>query len=237
MIFIHLNSSISGEKSLYASDLINGFLVLSIYLAFDSFTSNWQEKIFSSWTVSSFAMMAAINGYSITLTTTSMVEQGDLSSTMSLLADSTALRRDLVILAGFGLIGQIFVFYTIREYGALIFTGIMMVRQFAAIALSSIIYHHDVNWFGVLIVFGGLVVLRMVKQGIIRLDAGKLFGKFAQKRSAHDILTRSVIAWNQISRHFSKLKSQRWSVSPTKFFWTLKSDYIDACIYKYSNTA
>ena len=46
------------------------------YLAFDSFTSNWQDELFTRYRVTSLQMMAGVNFFSVLLTFVSLLEQG-----------------------------------------------------------------------------------------------------------------------------------------------------------------
>jgi len=52
-------------------------------------------------------------------------------------------------------IGQLFIFYTIAQFGAVTFTIIMTIRQGLAILLSCLVYHHPVSIVGV----GGILLV------------------------------------------------------------------------------
>ncbi|KAI1289568.1 Adenosine 3'-phospho 5'-phosphosulfate transporter 1 [Halotydeus destructor] len=137
-------------------NLLDGLLVLALYLTFDSFTSNWQGKLFEKYKISTWQMMAAVNSYSIFLTSTSLAEQGELLPALSTVLSSFALTRDCILLSLFSAAGQLFVYYTIANFGALIFVTIMTLRQAFAIILSCIIYGHALHplgFFGIFIVF------------------------------------------------------------------------------------
>ena len=56
-------------------------------------------------------------------------------------------------------IGQLFIFFTIAEFGPVVFTIIMTLRQAFAILLSCLIYGHPVGLlgiFGITVVFSAL---------------------------------------------------------------------------------
>lgn len=134
----------------------SGLFVLVLYLLFDSFTSNWQGKLFEKYQVSTWQMMAAVNFYSILLTSTSLTQQGDLSPALKLVFSSWNLLVDCLLLSFCSAAGQLFVFHTISKFGALVFVTIMTLRQAFAILLSCVIYHHilkPVGIFGILLVF------------------------------------------------------------------------------------
>lgn len=55
--------------------------------------------------------------------------------------------------------GQLFILYTIREFGALVFATIMTSRQFLSILLSCLLFLHPLSggqWVGTAAVFGAL---------------------------------------------------------------------------------
>lgn len=125
-----------------SSFLTSGLIILSLYLAFDSFTSNWQQSLFSRYSVTRWDMMAATNFYSILLTLTSLYQLGNLKPAFKLLASSTSLLTDCLIMSIMSSVGQLFVYYTIEQFGSVLFSVIMTLRQFLAILLSCAIYGH-----------------------------------------------------------------------------------------------
>lgn len=180
IIFLHGNhnvhpSSPSTKESDNSTDsqsintsakLANGLIVLALYLLFDSFTSNWEENIFHKYRISSWQMMVTLNLCSIILTLTSLTEQGNLVPALITITSCNQLFRDVLYMAFSSTIGQFFVFYTISNFGALIFTMIMTLRQIFAILLSFIIYHHSISIesiLGITIVFTAIISLRFVK--------------------------------------------------------------------------
>ncbi|CAF4573977.1 unnamed protein product, partial [Rotaria sp. Silwood2] len=47
-------------------------------------------------------------------------------------------------------IGQLFIFSTIEEFGPVVFTIIMTIRQAFSILLSCIFYGHHLSWYSIL---------------------------------------------------------------------------------------
>ena len=141
------------------SDSVNyfgGLVILVLYLTFDSFTSNWQTVLFDRYKMSTLHMMAAVNFFSILLTSTSLIEQGDLWPAFRLILHNNSLLTDCILLSIFSAVGQLFVFYTISTFGALVFVTIMTLRQAIAILLSCLVYGHSlapVGLFGIVMVF------------------------------------------------------------------------------------
>ena len=56
-------------------------------------------------------------------------------------------------------IGQIFIFYTVKSFGAVIFAIIMSVRILCSTVLSCLVYSHsitEIGYVGILMVFGAV---------------------------------------------------------------------------------
>ncbi|CAG2112765.1 unnamed protein product, partial [Medioppia subpectinata] len=73
----HHHKSMDLESS--TDHYYGGLFILVLYLTFDSFTSNWQTVLFEKYKMSTLHMMASVNFFSILLTSTSLIEQGDLT--------------------------------------------------------------------------------------------------------------------------------------------------------------
>jgi len=58
-----------------------------------------------------------------------------------------------VVLSVCSAVGQLFIYYTINEFGAIVFIIIMTLRQAMAIILSCFIYSHPISAMGVIGVF------------------------------------------------------------------------------------
>lgn len=65
----------------------------------------------------------------------------------------------MLIMAICSAVGQLFIFYTIKQFGPLAFATIQTVRQFLSVVLSILFFHHPINQMeavGILIVFAAL---------------------------------------------------------------------------------
>ena len=54
----------------------SGLILLASYMLFDSFTSNWQGALFTTYNMSSIQMMCGVNLFSCLFTTVSLIQQG-----------------------------------------------------------------------------------------------------------------------------------------------------------------
>jgi drug/metabolite transporter (DMT)-like permease len=144
------------ERSAGHRGLISGLIILGLYLTFDSFTSNWQQSLYTQYDISNWQMMAAINFYSILLTLTSLHQLGSLRPTLKMLASSTSLLTDCLTMSVMSSIGQMFVYYTIKRFGSVLFAVIMTFRQLLSILISVLVFGHNIAFgslFGLALVF------------------------------------------------------------------------------------
>lgn len=79
MLFFLLGSG-SGIQPHATSTItsMTGLLLLTLYLTFDSFTSNWQADLFKTYAMTSIQMMCGVNLFSTLFTATSLTVQGGI---------------------------------------------------------------------------------------------------------------------------------------------------------------
>lgn len=136
-----------------------GAIILIGYMAFDSFTSNWQSELFTTYKMSTIQMMFGTNLFSCLLTMWSMIEGGNFLSAVAFMMSHPAFCVHAFILSLASATGQLFIYYTIQSFGPVVFTIIMTIRMMLSIMLSCIIYHHPLSAqaiLGVIIVFVAL---------------------------------------------------------------------------------
>ncbi|XP_023212545.1 adenosine 3'-phospho 5'-phosphosulfate transporter 1-like [Centruroides sculpturatus] len=134
----------------------SGFVILVGYMLFDSFTSNWQGKLFNQYHMSSVQMMCGVNLFSCIFTSVSLLQQGAFYRSVSFMFQFSQFFMDCVLLSICSAMGQLFIFYTISQFGPVAFVIMMTVRQAIAILLSCLIYQHPLNiegGIGITIVF------------------------------------------------------------------------------------
>ena len=134
---------------------MSGVILLVMYLAFDAFTSNWQGELFTKYKMSSIQMMVGVNLFSVLFTGLSLIEQGGFLESVAFMGRQSKFIFDVVLLSICSATGQLFIFYTISQFGAVVFTIIMTTRQALAILLSCIVFLHPITAIGI---FGVLVV-------------------------------------------------------------------------------
>jgi solute carrier family 35 (adenosine 3'-phospho 5'-phosphosulfate transporter), member B2 len=147
----------SGPVDLHnrATTTASGLIILAGYLMFDSFTSNWQSELFRTYQVTSMEMMAGVNLFSVLLTSTSLVQQGAFGLAADFASRHPLFVGHVLALSVASAVGQLFIFYTIAQFGAVTFTIIMTIRQGLAILLSCLVYSHSVSMIGI----GGIFIV------------------------------------------------------------------------------
>lgn len=134
-----------------------GLLMLTIYIVFDSFTSQWQSRVYQEHkTVDQYQMMFAVNSWSIVLTMSALLMSGELWTALRFIAQNPEALLDNVTIAVTSATGQLFIYYTIRKFGPVVFTIIMTTRQIFSIVLSTLSFGHHmgpVAYLGAIVVF------------------------------------------------------------------------------------
>lgn len=154
----------SGHSS---SDSSFGVFLLALYLCCDSFTSQWQSRVFKSYGIDQFQMMLGVNIWSMVLTGVTLYMSGEFFTSFAfMLADSTALGH-MVILSITSATGQLFIFYTLKEFGPVVFTIIMTTRQIFSLFFSLVLFGHTISAVGWISIIGVFVVVfnRLYKSG------------------------------------------------------------------------
>jgi adenosine 3'-phospho 5'-phosphosulfate transporter B2 len=133
-----------------------GILLIVGYMGTDSFTSNWQSKVFKQYGVGSTEMMMYANAFSSGFTALGLLVTMEILSVGAYLIANPSICVHMLIMAICSGIGQLFIFYTIKEYGPLVFATIQTVRQFLSVVLSIVFFAHPINAMealGIAIVF------------------------------------------------------------------------------------
>jgi adenosine 3'-phospho 5'-phosphosulfate transporter B2 len=141
---------------------LSGLVFLLMYICFDSFTSQWQDKVYQKYgrsNVDPYQMMLGVNSSAILITTAGLVISGDIPPIVEFLKANPSVFQYNIITAITSASGQLCIYYTIKEFGPIVFTIIMTTRQMISICISSIIFGHKltvVALLGACLVFGVL---------------------------------------------------------------------------------
>ena len=131
-----------------ATELI-GLVFLVCYVCFDSFTSQWQDRVYTKYgreSVDQYQMMLGVNSSAIIITTVGLVITGDFPIVYEFLVANPQVFTYNVITAITSASGQLCIFYTIKEFGPIAFTIIMTTRQMFSICISAVVFGHLISW-------------------------------------------------------------------------------------------
>lgn len=146
-------------KKASAEDSWFGLLLMLGYLAFDGFTSTFQEKLFSGYQMTIYNQMLYVNLCSGFMSMGFLVASGKVMDSIAFLTKYPAVIADMSILSFSAVSGQFAITYTIKEFGALLYATIMTIRQFLSVFMSNLIFRHGMTpmqWLGAVTVFGAL---------------------------------------------------------------------------------
>lgn len=154
-----------------ASAKWTGVMLLGLFLFFDSFTSQFQSRMFQRHVdLSMVEMMFATSAYSTVLSAITLVHTHELSDAIKFVYEHSEIHLHFFLFSICSTIGQLFIYYTIKNFGAVVFTLIMTTRILLSIGLSCILYGHTVSGMGFL---GLIVVLVAVLYRIKRKAQGQ----------------------------------------------------------------
>ncbi|XP_022660492.1 adenosine 3'-phospho 5'-phosphosulfate transporter 1-like [Varroa destructor] len=144
-----LSRPVNSNKPRVESTSFSGAIILATYMLTDSFTSNWQGELFNKYKMSFIQMMCGVNLYSTLLTFVSLLQQGALMTSLRFASTHYMFAYDCIVLSICSATGQLFVFYTISQFGPVSFVIMMTIRQAVAIPLSCLIYRHSIDALGI----------------------------------------------------------------------------------------
>lgn len=132
-----------------------GILLMGGYLGFDGFTSTFQDKLFKGYSMDIYNQVFYVTLCSSFLSMTGLLVQQQWSLALEFIQRHPDCLYDILLLSMVATASQFFISYTIRTFGALIFSTIMTTRQLTSILLSCMWFAHPLSWQQL---FGGVVV-------------------------------------------------------------------------------
>jgi len=135
------------------------FLMLG-YLLFDGFTSTFQDKLFSGYKMSTYNQIFYVQACSAVFSGFSLLTSGQLVPAIEFVQRHPDAFAHAFTLSGASTCSNLFISWTIKSFGALIFATIMTTRQFISILMSCVMFLHPLSWpgqyVGMCIVFAAL---------------------------------------------------------------------------------
>lgn len=157
--------NISGGVSVYDSS-VHGILLLAVYIISDSFTSQYQTAIYKQYgKIDQFHMMFGVNLSAIVITTCALLLGGEINEVIEFLYYNPLAIMYNIITAITSATGQLFIYYTIKKFGPVVFTIIMTTRQIVSMVISTVYFNHPLPWSACL---GASIVFITVFHSIYR---------------------------------------------------------------------
>lgn len=138
-----------------------GLMCLTLYICSDAFTSQWQDRIYKAYPkqIDQFQMMYGVNCSAIIITMLALVFSGELMAVTEFLSYHPQALWYNIITAITSATGQLFIFYTIKQFGPVVFTIIMTTRQMISMIISTLLFGHSLSsgsYVGAFLVFGAV---------------------------------------------------------------------------------
>jgi len=138
-----------------------GYLLAISSLVFDGFIASVQNNARKLYKIQAFDLMQDLNLWGAVLATLYGISTGEIMPSVRVLSEDTWALGEFGLLIMTGIIGQVFIFYTIVKFSPLFLSIVTSSRKFFSVALSIFMFNHKVNfsqWFGILLVFAGVAV-------------------------------------------------------------------------------
>ena len=170
-----------------------GVVLLLLFLAFDSFTGQWQARMFNIHKqMSPLQMMLVMNAFSSVFAFITLVHQEELQPTLDYAWAHSEFFLHLLLFIIFSTLGQLLIFYTVKNFGAVVFSIIMVVRILLSTLISCFVYSHpitELGFVGIFLVFGsiayrirrkteGKTLIRWKKDPMRTVEARKVFSEW-----------------------------------------------------------
>lgn len=178
-----------GVKGIYC-----GIILLLLFLFFDSFTSQWQTRMFElKKEMSPLQMMLVINAFSTAFSFITLLHQEELDVSLLFIYNHPLMILHLTIFTICSTIGQIYIFYTVKNFGAVVFSIIMSLRILTSILLSCLVYSHPVTELGFI---GMAIVFGSITYRIMRKTKGKSLLRWKQDENMEEA-KNTVHEWHE----------------------------------------
>mmetsp|Transcript_3850 Transcript_3850/g.15251 ORF Transcript_3850/g.15251 Transcript_3850/m.15251 type:complete len:496 (+) Transcript_3850:160-1647(+) len=156
---------------------ICGIILLLFFLVFDSFTGQYQARLFNEHPeLSAYHMMFMVNTFSMIFSFITLVHTHELVDACTFVYAHADMHIHLIVFSIASTVGQLFIFKTIKAFGPVIFAIAMNTRIILSITLSALVYGHHISTSGV---FGLAIVFTAITYRIKRKTEGKQLIKWA----------------------------------------------------------
>lgn len=150
----------------YLSYTTIGIILLVVFMVLDGLTSTVQDKLFASYDMQAHSQLLYISAWSALVSFTVLVPSGQFVKSLEFVIKYPQSLWLMLLQSGVSTTVQLFIYATIKQYGALTFALMMTMRQFLSIVSSCLVFQHrltPMQWLGTVFVIGGLVLRSLQK--------------------------------------------------------------------------
>ena len=90
-------------------------------------------------------MMFGVNFFSLLFTSMNLLWTGEMGLSLAFLAANPAALANVLTLSLTSATGQLFIFYTIKKFGPIVFTIMMTTRQMLSLTVSCVVFGHKLG--------------------------------------------------------------------------------------------
>jgi len=157
----------------YLSYTTIGIILLAVFMVLDGLTSTVQDKLFASYDMQAHSQLLYISAWSALVSFTVLVPSGQFGKSLEFVSKYPQSLWLMLLQSGVSTTVQLFIYATIKQYGALTLALMMTMRQFLSIVSSCLVFQHrltPMQWLGTAFVVGGLVLRSLQKPVILSRD-------------------------------------------------------------------
>lgn len=144
-----------------------GFALLFASLFMDGVTGPLQERLIARFSPSTHQLMFWQNICSVAWLSVALALTGEGLRAVEFVLKYPVVMKDIMFFSLVSAIGQNFIFFTVRNFNALIVTTITTTRKMFTVLLSIFLYRHPMvtrQWVGLVLVFGAITWEAAAKQ-------------------------------------------------------------------------
>lgn len=140
-----------------------GFIFLFLFIITDSFTSITQEAIYNKFKVSNITMMYHINAFMLILLMPQLfLEENTLSVTIRAIGNNPVYLLHVLGLTAASGIAQFFTLRIIRQFGALTFVSVCLLRTLVTIVVAKYLRVGYWEWFEIVEVIAIILIVSYI---------------------------------------------------------------------------
>lgn len=143
-----------------SSTSATGLLLLLGFLLLDGFTSVFQESLFKGNTATKYNHLVYMNISSCIVSLGTLILSGRLPAAAAFARGHPIFVRDALSMSAAGLGCQVLIYSQVKDFGTLVFTATMNLRQAVSIFISYVVFGHPIvhlQIVGLCLVFCGLL--------------------------------------------------------------------------------